>query len=40
MSKETKETLIEVRKAYRFLYQYQRKILDLMVGITVFVKYS
>lgn len=30
MSKETRETLFEVRKAYRFLYQYQRKILDLV----------
>lgn len=30
MSKETKNTLLEVRKAYRFIYQYQRKILDLM----------
>lgn len=30
MPNETNETLVEVRKAYRFLYQYQRKILDLM----------
>ena len=30
MSNETKDTLLEVRKAYRFLFQYQRKILDLV----------
>ena|SRR6218665_2920988 len=42
MSKETKDTLLEVRKAYRFLYQYQRKILDLVdfIGKSYGLNYS
>lgn len=42
MSKETKDTLIEVRKAYRFLYKYQRKVLDLIsyIGGSYGLNYS